>query len=156
MHSGYTTGQGEAAPKPIAGVLVEDNVFEYSQPPADSCYGVSLSPYESAPAPGGFSDVIVRNNRITNAATPINVVAAPGALIEGNVVVNPTGYAQTAVSYRDYAEDPADLAGPGTVRNNTVCRPTGTSGITAPAGSTVTGNVTRNGPDATTGVCATP
>lgn len=135
MHSGYTTGQGEPAPKPIDGVVLEDNEFDYSEAPANSCYAVSLSPYESAPAPGGFANVVVRNNRITRASTSINVVAAPGALIEGNVI---TDSRSTAISYRNYTEDPADLAGPGTVRNNTLCR---SSGIVAPAGSTVTGNV---------------
>ena len=154
MHSGYTTGQGESSPKPIAGVTVEGNTFEYSEPPAASCYAVSLSPYESAPAPGGFSEVIVRNNKIINASTPINVVAAPGALIDGNVVINTTDFGQTAVSYRNYAEDPADLSGPGTVSNNTVCRPSGSSGITAPAGSTVSNNVVVTGTAATQGVCA--
>jgi len=158
MHSGSTTMRGQSAPRPVDGAVVTNNVFEYGAGSTDACYGISLSPYENAPAPGGFNAPLVRNNRITNAGgTAINVRAAPGAIIEDNVSILTFDRAQQAVSHGNYDEDPADLAGPGTVRNNTACRRAGgVSGFSASPGSTVTGNVNRTGTDATTGVCALP
>lgn len=144
----------------IDGLTIENVRIKYGPGASDGCWPISVNPYVGQGV-NGFRNLIIRGNDITNAGgCAICVKAAPGALIEGNRSRLTFDRWHQAVSYDDDNEVPANLRGPGTVRNNTACLqalPAGgsTSGyFGSSAGSTVTNNVVLIGAAATTGACA--
>jgi hypothetical protein len=85
----------------------------------------------------------------------ICITAAPGALVEGNKSWLTISRLQSTVRVVDSEETgDGDLRGPATLRNNLACYATGSGSFSAPAGSSITGNLTRLGPNALTDACA--
>ena len=142
------------------GMLVENNTITQVAS-TGGCYGFSItSGYTS---PEWFRNYIVRGNTIVNLGyLAIAVHAAPGIVIENNIIRNSQTGLQYAVSVG--ASDGVgaagdDVATDAIVRNNVVCysQPNANSRavvIIAPATGTETGTIYRTGADASTGACA--
>lgn len=142
------------------GMLVENNTITQVAS-TGGCYGFSVtSGYDT---PEWFRNYIIRGNTIVNLGyLAIAVHAAPGIVIENNVIRNSQTSLQYAVSVG--ANDGVvaagdDVATGAIVRNNVVCysQPNANSRtvvITAPATGTETGTIYRTGADASTGACA--
>lgn len=142
------------------GLLIEGNTIEQTAGVA-SCYGFSITPgYTSAEF---FRRVVVRGNTVSNVGCGICVGAANAPLIENNRLFNTQNRGMTPTVLGAHVDTPGgggdDVDNGGIVRNNTLCNTF--SGQTTQfllavnAGSyTQSGNVMRNGADASTGPCA--
>ena len=139
------------------GLLFEGNLIEQSAA-GGGCYGVSITAGYTESE--WFRNATVRGNTVVNAGIcAICASAAPGVVVEGNKLINTQATFQYGVQVpaSGGGESPGDDPnGPAIVRNNTICQtaPQAGTGIVAPAGSTVTGNVLQSGAAATTGTCA--
>ena len=118
------------------GLLVEGNRV-YQDAAAGGCYGISINPgYNSAE---WFRNVVIRGNVVVNVGgCGICVTSAPGALIEGNRIVNNQATYQTGILVPDRATGPGDDADTAAVvRHNTVYfsqAGEGSTGVSARAG----------------------
>lgn len=136
--------------------LVEGNLFEQTASSA-SCWQMSITAGYSTPE--FFRNLVVRGNTMINGGNGgIVINSAPGALVEGNILINTQTTVQRGVVVGQGVDSGDDPGAGATVRNNTACYPTphANSAVAAVsvAGATVSGNVMRTGADATTGVCA--
>jgi hypothetical protein len=157
LTNGVCTGGNVTAHGMINGLTIEGNTI-VQDASADGCYGISMMPgYNTAE---GFRNLVVRNNTVVNlGGCGICVSMAPGAVIEGNKIIQDQNRWHLGISVQ-VTEQPNDLAGGGEiVRDNIGCYG-GTSTASSSFLSIQTllqillNNVVRTGSDATTGVCA--
>lgn len=155
---GVCTGGNFTAHGQINGLTIEGNTV-LQDASADGCYGINLAPGHPNETEG-FQNVVIRNNSVINlGGAGIAVQAAPGALIEGNRIIQDQARFHYGIS-ANQTELAEDIPGGGEIiRNNIGCYgPNSTSSSTfitvSTSGTTVTGNVVRTGADSTTGVCA--
>lgn len=136
----------------IEGLVIEGNEVEQDAA-APSCYGVSITRgYATAE---WFRDTVVRNNVIKNIASGVVAQSAPGIRVEGNVAIS-SGFSIGSGSTPGSGGDEGDVGDTdAVVQNNTLCRRSGSAGVSVNSlGAVVTNNLVRTGTDATTGVCA--
>jgi hypothetical protein len=140
------------------GLVIEGNTIEQTASAA-GCWGMSIT--QAYTTAEWFRNLVVRNNRLINVGnTGINAQSAPGALIEGNVIINTQTTNQTAISVGSTEYQGGDVAdGNATVRNNTACFPTPEANsivlrTTSVLNALLSNNVVITGAAASTGVCA--
>lgn len=136
----------------IDGLLVEGNEI-IQDASTSSCYGVSITRgYTTAE---WFRNTVVRNNKVMNLGTGIVAQSAPGIVVDGNIAIN-TNINIGSGPNPGTGGDAGDVGDENArVTNNVICRTATAGSVTVNSlNSTVTGNVTRTGADATTGVCA--
>lgn len=145
---GQCTGGNMTFHGQMEGLLIEGNVIEQDSA-AQSCWLMSITRgYSTAE---WFRNVVVRNNVLKNGGQGMVAQSAPGILIEGNVAIN----ANLNIGSGSTAENGSDTDSNAVVRNNTICARSGTYTVAVNSpGAVVTGNVTRTGADASSGVCA--
>lgn len=139
----------------IEGLLIEGNTIEQDAA-APGCWLMSITQgYTSAE---WFRNAVVRGNRLINGGnTAINAQSAPGIVIEGNTIINRQASSQISIGVGHNEYQGGDVPdADAVVRNNTLCQVGGAMTINASRspGAVVTGNVTRTGADASSGVCA--
>jgi parallel beta-helix repeat protein len=142
------------------GLLIEGNTIEQTAG-TGSCYGFSITPgYTSAEY---FRRVVVRNNTVSNVGCGICVGAAVAPLVENNRFFNTQSRNMLPTVLGAHTDDSGgggdDVDNGGIVRNNTLCNTyagQSTLFLLADRGGSYTqsGNVIRNGADASTGPCA--
>ena len=140
----------------VDGMLIEDNLIEQDRANG-GCFGISITPgYLEAE---WFRNVTVRGNTVVNVGfCSICAGSAPGIVIENNKLISLQNIYQAAVQVpaNGGGVAPDALNGTATVTNNTICQAYALagSGIVAPIGSTVTGNILRTGAEASAGGCS--
>ena len=157
--NGVCSGGNVTVHGTVDGLTIEGNTITQAAAVA-GCYGFSITAgYTTAEY---FRNVVIRGNTVVNVGLcAVCASSAPGIVVESNKFINTQNAAQYGVLIpaSGGGESPGDDPnGPATVRNNTMCQTTpqaatGT-GIAAPSGSTVAGNVLQSGAAATTGACA--
>jgi hypothetical protein len=133
----------------IDGLLIEGNTIEQDAA-APSCWLVAITQgYSTAE---WFRNAVVRNNTLKNGGQGIVAQSAPGILVEGNVTIN----ANINIGSGPNQGEDGDVGdSDAVVRENTICARAGTHGVAVNSpGAVITGNATRTGADASSGICA--
>jgi len=110
------------------GVVVEDCEALYGPGSDEGAWPISFFPDAPAGTVGGFTGVVVSNNRLRNPGNNgIHVECAPGAVITDNEVRYTVARNSTAVVHRNDNEVPINLAGPCTMTGNRAYGPPGSN-----------------------------
>lgn len=155
VKDGVCTGGNLTVHGQWEGLLIENNLISVDKA-APGCWGVSINDgYSTAEF---FRKVVVRGNEVVNTECAFCVRAAPGIVIENNVIRSdqpslPSGIVITAPNGTN--DDPGVGA---VVRNNAVCfsaaNTTSAPTRVSVAGANVSGTAFQKGADARKGPCA--
>lgn len=151
---GVCNGGNLTAHGQIDNLLIEGNTITQANSTI-ACYGISINPgYDTAE---WFRNLVIRNNTLVDLGCGICVTSAPGALVEGNRIVQ-TQARPAGINVGLATPDPGDDADSGAVvRNNTACFvvDSGQAFVrTGGAGASATNNTRLAGAAASVGVCA--
>lgn len=140
----------------VDGLIIENNRL-YQQTSAATCFGISITTGHGNVAEV-FRNVHIRHNVIVNlGGCAICLNAAPGALVENNLIINSTANPHEAIHIHGPEAGQIDHEGGGEiVRNNTACfalPERKTLLFLGTVGATQSGNAARTGNDAFTEQC---
>jgi hypothetical protein len=139
----------------ITGALIEGNTI-VSNGYVPGCRGISITAgYPGQEYMRGFT---VRGNTVRDSGACVAFNAAPGIVVESNLCVDNTANAFALIENPGNSSGGGDDADSGAViRNNTVCSTTASAASlidTVRNATSIIGNITRTGAEASTGPCA--